>query len=79
MKINFKKLKEHLIKDYEEEEVIECIEKLKELPYGMFGAMDDCINEFLYLFSHIRHEIRKCAIKKGFQGSCGRNIVLFTG
>ena len=57
MKINFEELKENLINaldededDYDEDEVLECIEKLKGLPYGIFKATE------VYFFERL-HEV----------------------
>ena len=49
--------------------------KLVNMLTPVFGGL----LEILYLFSQIGHKIWKYAIKKKFQGSCGRNIVFFTG
>ena len=50
MKINFERLKEHLIErgEDEEEEILEMIEKLKGWPYGIFLVMENYLEYMFY-------------------------------
>ena len=48
MKIDFKKLKEHLLGEgFDDDEVLEGIEKLKGLPFEVFDMLDECINSLM--------------------------------
>ena len=50
MKINFERLNEHLIKrgEYDEEDILESIEKLKSLPYEIFEILEYYLEDMFY-------------------------------